>query len=321
MTKAVRLFSSFLSLALLQTSTSAQTPAGGNAGVEQGIAVRQALDAARRGPPIQPGVHGAFSAGATFVAPSELDDAGEISVERGSAGAGVEFVATNGLMFGFVVDRERSHYDFPGDSPAGMAGLGNVAATRFGANLRTKLNDQWSLFGNVDTAFSVADEAGWSDGQTAGGLLSFSRRVNDAFSFSIGLIAHSQLEENVRIIPIPGIDWKITRRLSLRTAQGITLSWQVDDRRTWITDATAGFESRAFRLDESGALPGGVFKDRRVPLTISLRYGPNPGIGVRLFAGAAFAQQFELIDSDGHTADTVDADPSLTAGISGSIRF
>jgi hypothetical protein len=139
MTKAVRLFSSLLSLALLQTSTFAQTPAGGNAGVEQGIAVRQALDAARRGPPIQPGVHGAFSAGTTFVAPSELDDAGMISVERGSAGAGVEFVATNGIMFGFVVDRERSRYDFPGDSPAGMAALGNVAATRFGANLRRPL--------------------------------------------------------------------------------------------------------------------------------------------------------------------------------------
>ena len=75
------------------------------------------------------------------------------------------------------------------------------------------------------------------------------------------------------------------------------------------------------QLDESGPLPGGVIKDRRVPLTASLRYAPNPGMSARVFAGAAFAQQLEFMDSEGHTADKVDADPSLVAGVSGSVRF
>lgn len=321
MTRFVRILFCFLLAILLQRPAFAQAPAGGNVGVQQGLAVRQVLDAAQRGPPIRPGLHGSFSAGVTYIAPSDFEDVGDVSVGRWSAGAGVERAATNGAMFGFVFDHERSRYDFSDDSPASAAGIDDVTANRFGMNVRRSLNGKWSLFGNVDTTFNVAKGASWGDGQTSGGLLSFSRRVNGQFSFSIGLIARSQLEERARILPIPGIDWKITDRLSLRTAQGVTLSWQIDERRRWITDVTAGFENRAFRLDESGPLPGGVVKDRRVPVTASLRYGPNPGMSARIFAGAVFAQQFEFLDSEGHNGDTVDADPSLVAGFSGSIRF
>ena len=321
MTKPVRFLFCFLSVISLRMPAFAQAPAGGNIGVQQGLVVRQALDAAQRGPPIRPGVHGSFSAGATYIAPSDFEEAGDVSVGRWSAGAGVERVATNGAMFGFLFDHERSRYDFSDDAPASAAGIDDVTANRFGVNVRRSLNEKWSLFGNVDTTFNVAKGASWGDGETSGGMLSFSRRVNDKFSFSIGLVAHSQLEERTRVLPIPGIDWKITDRLSLRTAQGVTLSWQVDERKKWTTDFSAGYEGRAFRLDESGPLPGGVVKDRRVPVTASLRYGPNPGMSARIFAGAVFAQQFEFLDSEGHTADTVDADPSLIAGVSGSIRF
>jgi len=220
-----------------------------------------------------------------------------------------------------AVPPERSRYDFSDESPASAAGIDDVTATRIGVNVRRSLNEKWSLFGNVDTTFNVAKGVKWGDGQTSGGLVSFSRRVNDKFSFSIGLIARSQLEERARVIPIPGIDWKITERLTLRTAQGVTLSWQIDELKKWITDFAAGYESRAFRLDEDGPLPGGVVKDRRVPVTASLRFGPNSGLNARIFAGAVFARQFEFLNSEGDTVDTVDADPSLIAGVSGTIRF
>jgi hypothetical protein len=320
MVKPVCLLFCFLSVVLLRMSAFAQAPAGGNIGVQQGLVVRQALDAARRGPPIRPGVHASISAGGIYIAPSDFKEVGDVSVRRGSAGAGVELV-TNGAMFGFVFDHEHSRYNFSDDAPMNAAGIDDVTASRFGVNVRRNLNGDWSLFGNLDTTFNVAEGASWVDGQTSGGLLSFSRRVNDHFSFSIGLIARSQLEEPARVLPVPGIDWKITDRLSFRTAQGVTLSWQIDERRKWITDFSAGYEGRAFRLDESGPLPGGVVKDRRVPVTASLRYGPNPGLNARIFAGAVFAQQFEFLGSEGDTADTVDADPSLIAGVSGTIRF
>jgi hypothetical protein len=306
---------------ILSRAVYGQTPAGGNLGVQQGLVVRQALDAANRGPPIRSGLHESFSAGTTYIFPSDLEKVGDVSVSRGSVGLGIERVATNGSMFGFVIDHERSRYDFSDDSPARAAGIDDVAANRFGVNLRKTLNEKWSLFGNVDTTFNVAQGASWGDGQTSGGLVSFSRRVNDKFSFSIGLIARSQLEDRARVLPIPGIDWKITERLTFRTAQGATLSWRIDERRRWITDFAVGYENRAFRLNEDDSLPGGVVKDRRVPVTAGLRYGPNPAVNARIFAGAVFAQQFEFLDSEGHTADAMDADPSLLAGLSGTIRF
>ena len=294
----------------------AQALAGGNIGVQQGLVVRQALEAAQKGPPIRPGVHGTFSASATFIHSAEVDDGGEVGVSRWSAGGGVEQVTSNGTMFGFVFDHERSRYDFSGDTPDVTASIGDVTADRFGANLRRKMNEKWSMFGNADTTFNVADGVSWSDGQTYGGLVSFQRRVSDTFSFSLGLLARTRLEKRAMIFPIPGIDWKITKRLSLRTAQGATLSWQVDERRRWTADFTAGYESRSFRLDN-----GGVADDRRVPVTLSLRYAPNPGLSVRAFAGMVFAQRIEFLDSEGDTVETVDADPAAVAGLSGSVRF
>ena len=135
------------------------------------------------------------------------------------------------------------------------------------------------------------------------------------------MIARSRLEEHALVLPIPGFYWKITERLTFRTAQGATLSWKNDARGKWVTDFSAGYESRAFRLNEDGELPGGVVRDRRVPVIASLRYGPNPGLSARIFAGVALAQQFEFLDSEGNAAGTADADPSLIAGVSGSIRF
>ncbi len=321
MKNRIALFLSLLVLAVQPLDTFAQAPPGGNIGVQQGLVVQRALEAAQKGPPIRPGLHGSFSVGATYIAPSDFEEVGDVSVSRQQAGGGFEYVMTNGAMFGFLVDHERSRYDFSDDAVESAAGVDDVSANRFGANVRRSLNEKWSLFGNVDTTFNVAEGASWGDGQTYGGLISFSRRVNPQFSFSLGVIARSQLEEHAKILPIPGIDWRITPRLSLRTAQGVTVSWQVDQRRKWMTDFSAGYETRAFRLNEDGPVPSGVVKDRRVPVVAALRYGPNPGISLRVFAGAAFAQQFEFLDSEGGTVDKVDADPSLVAGVSGSIRF
>ena len=306
---------------LLPLTVWAQTPAGGNIGVQQGIVVRQALDAATREPAIPPGLHETVSAGATDVSSSDFDEVGQVSVDRCSAGVGMEMVMTNGLMLGGLFDHERSRYDFSDDSVASGVGVDDVTANRFGVNARGRLNSKWSVFGNVDTTFNVEKGASWSKGQTAGGFLSFTRRVNDRFSFSISLMGHSRLEERPQVMPMPGIDWKITERLSLRTAQGLTLAWQMDEKNKWATEFSAGYESRSFRMDEDGSLPDGVVKDSQAPILATLRYRPSPGVGVRCFAGVVVARQFEFLDQDGHTADTVDADPAAIAGVSANFRF
>ena len=300
---------------------SGQGVVGGNVGVQQEVTVRQILEPVKPGPPSKPGLHGTFSASANYVFETDLDEGGSLAVNRSSVAAGLENVASNSVMVGLAVEHERSHYGFSGGALEETAALEDATATRFGVNLRRPLNEKWSLFGAMDTTFSVADGTSWGDGRTSGGLISFQRRVTDRFSLSIGLIGHERLEERPMVFPIPGFEWRITDRLALRTAQGLTLSWQVDGRKKWTADFAANYESRSYRLDDDGPLPSGVAKDSRVPLIASVRFAPHPVVSIRFYAGTVVAQRLEFDDSDGSEVETVKADPTLVAGVQVSTRF
>ena len=291
-------------------------------GVPQELNVRQAVETSRS-PLSQPGLHVVITAGGSYVVPADLDEGGRLAVGRESLVLGLERVGAGGSMVGATFDHEWSQYNFSGsDAPADADGLRDFSMTRFGVNARRTLSStNWSLFAAADVTYGVEDGASWNDGRTMGGLISVRRQVNEKFGVSLGLMAHQRLEQRAMVFPIPSFDWKITDRLSLRTAQGLTLSWQVDDRKRWQADISANFEQRDYRLNSDAAQPGGILHDRRVPLLAGLRFGPRPGTFIRVYAGVAFAQEVEFLDADGNKVSDSKLDPSPMAGIQGSVRF
>lgn len=291
-------------------------------GVQQELVIRQMTEPSRRGPLVRPGWRGLAGVGGSAASRSDLDTGGDLAIRRGILSAGLEKVFTNGMMAGAAVEHEVSRYDFSGrDLAPEVSALEDASVTRFGVNWRGPFRDGWSWFGAADVTFTVAEGAGWDEGMTAGGLVSASRAVNDRFRFSLGVLIRDRLEEHGLVVPIPGIDWQISERLRLRTAQGLTLAYQVDARRRWTADLSAGFEGRTYRLSGDGPLPHGVAEHRLVPLLAGLRYQPNPGLSVRMYAGGMFAQRLEFRDESGRDVSAVDADPSAAAGVSASLRF
>jgi hypothetical protein len=152
---------------------------------------------------------------------------------------------------------------------------------------------------------------------TGGGLVAVRQQVNKSFAWQVGVVAHTRLEDSTLVLPIPGIDWKINDRLSLQTAQGVTLSYNPYQKSRWLFDLGANFENRVFRMDDRSALPGGIFIDRRIPLLLAATFKPYPGLFVKISATVPVYRQYKFCADDGTTVDSFGSDltPSFNLSV------
>jgi len=67
--------------------------------------------------------------------------------------------------------------------------------------------------------------------------------------------------------------------------------------------------------------PGGLGKDRCVPVVLAVDYTPNPGFSVNVFAGAAFEGPLELEDSSRNRLTNQDYDTAPLAGLAFRLRY
>lgn len=270
----------------------AQTPAAG-ANVGQ---PREITQATTLGPPLAPGLRPMFSLGTRWQPDAEWVGGGRARVGRQNFSGGLNYFHTPTLQTMLMADHEISRYEFAGPTvdPLWVAQPGEMRVERVTAGFRRPLGADWSLFVSADATWSLARGANLADAFTYGGIASARCQATTNFAFTLGVFARTRLEANVRVLPIPGIEWQINDRWKLATAQGLTLTRKFN--RRWQTDFAVLVESREYRLPEEPPLHGGIFRDRSVPLITSLRYAPNPGMFIQLSAGVNLWQQQRLTD-------------------------
>lgn len=220
------------------------------------------------------------------------------------------------------VEQEFSRYDFDAEH-AGVFGdaLEDARSDELGMRYRRGLGDNWFFLGAASVRSSIERGAEWGEGVTYGLLGIWRYAVSDALGLSIALIGATRLEDSPLVFPVPAIDWRITDRLSLRTERGVTLALDMQGDRRWVAELGAEYDSRDFRLDDDGAAPRGVLRDDRVPVTLGLRYAPNPGLSVRCWLGADAAREYELADEDGETLDEESGSLSWAGGLEFALRL
>ena len=270
----------------------AQTPAAGaNAGQ-----AREVTQATTLGPLLIPGLRPMFSLGSRWQPDAEWDTGGRARVVRENLSGGLNYFHSPTMQAMLMADHEISRYEFAGPNvdPLWTAHPSEMRVERLTAGFRRPLDSDWSLFVSADTTWSLARGANLSDAFTYGGLASARCQATTNFAFMIGLFARTRLEANVRVFPIPGIEWQINDTWNLATAQGLTLTHKFN--RRWQADFSLLVENREYRLPEGQPLDGGIFRDRSVPLITSLRYAPNPGMFIQLSAGVNLWQQQRLTD-------------------------
>lgn len=268
-------------------------------------------------------VRGVLTVGASTDFQNSLDDnAGHARATRESILAGLDVPVSQKTSASASIEREWSQYDFE-LNPSALADIGfmHLSITRFGLIGRHQINKDWMVIAVGDLTFSTENHAAWSDGMTYGGLVAARQQVNKSFAWQIGLVAHTRLEDSTMVLPIPGIDWKINDRLSLQTAQGMTLSYNPCKNSRWLFDFGANFENRIFRMDDRSALSNGIFIDRRIPLLLAATFRPSPRLFVKLSASVPVYRQYKFCADDGTTVDSFGSDITSSFNISAGAVF
>lgn len=215
---------------------------------------------------------------------------------------------------------EYSNYSF--DGPGADLTL-DLVAIRLAPGLEYRLSDEWAIFGGgiVDVAGDTSADIGESAGY--GGFVGARHKVSDRLSYSFGVSGRTRLEDDPSFFPILGIDWEITRGLTLSTSGAgaggqIRLTQALSDQ--WAVSAVVGYEQREFRLDDK-PIADGVFRDSRVPVGVELAWRPTDAFSARLTAGYVVWQEIEFDDADGDEVSEDDVDPAPYVGISANWQF
>ena len=265
--------------------------------------------------------------GAVYQFDADLDEGGSYDAARFTVQAGHGYAwdprTTVSLALGYSYDG----YSFSrGSGIAATAPWEDVHSLSLGVPIRKGFGDDWSAF-LIPSIQSTGESGSSFDESITGGVLTgFAYRFGEHLTIGPGVGVISQLEDSATIFPVLIIDWKITDKLSLETGRGLgatlgpglTLNYQAN--RLWSFTVGGRYEKLRFRLDEQGAVPGGIGEDTSFPLFAGCTYSYSPQIQISLVGGVEFGTELALEDSDGRRIMKESSDPGGFLGVTFSFR-
>lgn len=221
------------------------------------------------------------------------------------------------------VSNEFAHYDFDGAfglDPVDGEPFSSFTRQNVGVVVAHAIDRQWSVLtlGGVGVARERSADVGESIVWRAGAGVTY--RVSENISVGVSVIAQSQLEDSVQILPLPQIDaeFQLAEQwtLKLGTIGGAALEYQATEELAF--NLKAGYDDRQYRLDDTGFAPGGVFDDTAVHLMLGVNWKPVRGLEVTAGVGSQLWRRFKIQDSNGNRLGRVETDPTLMlhAGLS-----
>lgn len=182
------------------------------------------------------------------------------------------------------------------------------------------LDDSWSFFVSGQVQSAGEDGASFEDTLTFGGIVAASYRLSDSLEIGLGVIAMSQLEDDVMVLPIPSVRWQIDEKWLLATeGLGLKLSYQLND--TVTLSADGGFWSRNFRLSEDNAASEGIGRHQGFPVRLTLDWQFLSQGRLWVSGGYMFGQELELDTKDGNEIGSFDIDGAPMIGVGFSWEF
>jgi hypothetical protein len=247
---------------------------------------------------------------------------GSVAVTTAGAELGLMIPLAEKTRLGFNLDWTASFYDFT-DATGFATGFSepweDVHEIGLGANLAGSLGGKWGYILGANIRSSGEQGADFADTITYAGFAAVSHQCTESFSASIGLYVQSRLEDDALIIPIPGIDWKISERWRLTSMNqpGLFALYSPSD--AWTFFLGARFEGTEFRLNNRDAAPEGVGRDRAVPVELGAEYAPSRNVTLAGFVGAYVYRKLRLEDAGGAKISEFEMDPAPVVGL--NIKF
>lgn len=264
---------------------------------------------------------------------------GSLSSTEVGASASLLVPFSRQLILGFGVGDGESYYHFSG--PSGLVPRGGSEAPwshirTLTANSRIiyKYDDHWTFLAGVNGSSAGADGARFGDTLTAGGSAGAIYKFSDDLTLGLGVTGQSRLESSPTILPIPFVSWALPFDPQKRWRLEAGPAWTGPSREAGAAmvfspskalSFSTGLEltglGSGFRLDQNGAIPGGIGRVTSLPIVFGVEWRPQPGIRVSGFAGVNAFGTVESLDHSGNRIDQRNLGPAGTFGISASFSF
>lgn len=166
------------------------------------------------------------------------------------------------------------------------------------------------------------DGADFGDTIDVLGTAGFLYRYSDNLSLGLGVLVKSRLEDDVLVVPVPQIRYKIDDRWMLESERaGAKLSYKSSESLTY--GLAAEYIQETFRLNDghSTLASEGVVNHARVPVSIFAVYEPAQQVQIRARVGASLASDIEFLDRNGNDITKEDIDTAVFGSINVSFRF
>lgn len=170
-------------------------------------------------------------------------------------------------------------------------------------------DDRWTWIAGGRTRVAGESDVDIDDAITFGGHLGAMYAFEADRRIGFGVFATSQIEDDVLVVPIVQIDWRLddTTRLVGRGTRG-EIVWELNDS----TDLALGaaWEHRRFRLDDDPIALGAVVDDTSVPIFLRLMHQPDQNVQISLTGGVIAWQEFEVANRHGRMERDFGVDPT-----------
>lgn len=250
-------------------------------------------------------------------------NAGSVSVTRAQAAIDSNWKLADNLIGSLSASTEWTWYNFTNATtlvPGSSKPFSQLIDTTIRPGLLYRHNDQWSFIGGASMSFSGEADTDVGDAFLPGGFFGANYRVDKDFAWTFGIIAQSRHEDSVQFLPMIGLDWKVSETVSvLVTGPGVRIASKLNDRWTFVFDAA--YQGRDYRLSDDAALPEGVVRDTRVPVSGGFIWSISEKADLTFKAGAVVYQEFELLNRTGVQVSETNTDLTPWVSIGGTVRF
>ncbi len=230
-------------------------------------------------------------------------NAGSLSTLRGGWKVALGEESLSGLSYAIEVGTEGTFYDFGGNaSPVPGVGdpFNDVYDTHLAGRFQWQRNRRLAVYGGVEVGTAGEDAVDMGDSGYIGGAGALRYEASPEFALLIGIAGVSRFDDSPWILPYVGFDWQVSERLRLKT-EGAEVRADYAFSEDWSLGLDAIYDFRQYRLNESGPLNGGSFRDEEVRAGLSLRWRASDRMEFELNAGKMLWREVRF--SDGVAGD------------------
>ena len=241
----------------------------------------------------------------TYLHQLRNDDAGgSVSVDRFGFRGGVPLIIEEGnlLAIGFRYALDR--YDFRGAT----ADWESIHHANLGLASRWQVNDGW-LWANYAIAGISAEEGSDKDQGFNFNFISIAEyKVSDRLTIGPGVVVTSQVDQDIDIIPIIAIDWKINDEWTFASgpsevaAAGANVYFEYTPKalhEKWMFTTGFSYGSQNFKITDNSFIADGSGEERLASAYLAASYKMESGVKLSAIAGYHFLQSYSIFDGGG----------------------